>query len=49
MSRIKKTKSDFNYDDQGRAILGSAKDMAAWVKLGFEEQDKKKRPDGPWL
>lgn len=48
MSRIKKTKSDFNYDDQGRAILGSAKDMAAWVKLGFEEQDKKKRPDDPF-
>lgn len=49
MLRINKTKSDFNHDDQGCAILGSTRDMAAWVKLGFEEQDKKKRPDGPWL
>lgn len=42
------TKSDFNYDEQGRAILGSAKEMAAWVELGFEEQDKRKILDEPF-
>lgn len=45
---VKKTKSDFNYDDQGRAILGSAKEMADWVKLGFEEQAKKRNPFIPF-
>jgi len=42
MPHSKKTKSSFPHDDQGRAILGSAKEMAAWVKLGFEEQYKSK-------
>ena len=42
MPRSKKTKSSFPHDGQGRAILGSAKEMAAWVKLGFEEQYKSK-------
>jgi len=49
MPRRKKTKSDFPHDDQGRAILGSAKEMAAWVKLGFEEQDKRKSSDDPFF
>ena len=40
MLESKKTKSDFIYDDQGRAILGSAKEMVAWVELGFEEQEE---------
>jgi hypothetical protein len=40
MPRSKKTKSSFKRDEQGRVILGSAKEMAAWVKLGFEEQNK---------
>ena len=44
MKWSKITKSDFNYDDHGRAILGSAKEMAAWVKLGFAEQYKKRSP-----
>lgn len=42
------SKSHFSYDDQGRAILGSAKEMAAWVKLGFEEQKKKRNPLVPF-
>lgn len=45
MPRSKKTKSSFLHDDQGRAVLGSANEMAAWVKLGFQEQDKRKSPD----
>ena len=49
MLESKKTKSDFIYDDQGRAILGSAKEMAAWVELGFEEQDKRKILDAPFF
>ena len=44
MPRSKKTKSCFKRDEQGRVILGSAKEMAAWVKLGFEEQDKNRNP-----
>ncbi len=44
MKWSKITKSDFIYDDHGRAILGSAKEMAAWVKLGFAEQNKKRSP-----
>lgn len=44
----KKKKSDFNYDDQGRAILGSAREMTDWVKLGFEEQDKRRSQDIPF-
>jgi len=43
-----KTKSSFRRDEKGRAILGTAKDMAAWVKLGFEEQDKRKSTDDPF-
>lgn len=45
MPRRKKTKNSFNYDSQGRAILGSAKEIAEWVRLGFEEQNKSRRPD----
>ena len=45
MPIVKKTKASFKYDAQGRAILGSAKEMAEWVKLGFEEQNKGKTPD----
>lgn len=48
MSRTRITKSSFQRDDQGRTILGTAKDMAAWVKLGFEEQDERKSPDIPF-
>lgn len=44
MPRSKKTKSSFKRDEQGRVILGSAKEMAAWVKQGFEEQDKNRNP-----
>lgn len=44
MPRSKKTKSSFKRDEQGRVILGSAKEMAAWVKLGFEEQNKNRNP-----
>ena len=47
MPRTKKTKADFPQDDKGRAILGSAKEMATWVKLGFEEQKKRSSPDDP--
>lgn len=39
---MKKTKTSFKRDEKGRAILGSAKKMASWVKLGFEEQDKER-------
>lgn len=49
MPRSKKRKLDFPRDDQGRAILGSAKEMAAWVQLGFEEQDKRKSSDDPFF
>lgn len=45
MPRPKKTKDSFKRDEQGRAILGSAKEMAEWVKLGLEEQDKTKAPE----
>lgn len=45
MSRSKKTKDSFKRDEQNRAVLGSAKEMAEWVMLGFEEQDKSKTPD----
>ena len=41
-------RSDFKHDDEGRTILGSAKEMAAWVELGFEEQDKRKIHDEPF-
>lgn len=48
MPRTKKTKSDFPHDEQGRAILGTAKEMAAWVRLGFVEQDERKSLDDPF-
>ena len=48
MPRAKKTKASFAKDDHGRTILGTAKEMAAWVKAGFEEQDKRKSPDDPF-
>jgi len=46
--RSNKTKDSFKRDEQGRAILGSAKEMAEWVKLGFVEQDKRNTPDIPF-
>lgn len=48
MPRQKKTKDSFKRDEQGRTILGSAKEMAEWVKLGFEEQEKRKSQDIPF-
>lgn len=48
MPRVKKTKASFKYDSQGRAILGLAKEMATWVKIGFNEQDKRKSSDDPF-
>lgn len=48
MPRTNKTKTDFPHDEHGRAILGTAKEMAAWVKIGFEEQDERKSPDDPF-
>lgn len=48
MPRPKKTKDGFKRDEQGRAILGSAKEMAEWVKLGFEEQNKRRDTDIPF-
>lgn len=49
MPRSKKTKSNFTHDEQGRAILGTAKEMAAWVKMGFEEQKKRRGTDDIFL
>lgn len=48
MQRSKMTKSSFKRDDKGRTILGSAKEMAEWVKLGFKEQDSRNNPDIPF-
>lgn len=48
MPRSKRTKDSYKRDENGRVILGSAKEMADWVKLGFEEQDKRKSPDIPF-
>ena len=48
MRRSKNTKSSFHKDEQGRAILGSAKEMAEWVKLGFKEQEARRSPDTPF-
>ena len=48
MPRSKKSKDSFKRDEKGRAILGSAKEMAEWVKLGFKEQDARKDPDIPF-
>ena len=45
MSRTKRTKEDFIRDEKGRVILGTAKEMAAWVKLGFAEQDNRRNED----
>lgn len=47
-SRAKRTKEDFPRDEQGRVILGTAQEMAAWVRLGFVEQDKKRTSDDPF-
>jgi hypothetical protein len=44
----RKNKSSFKRDSQGRTILGSAKEMAEWVKLGFKEQDSNNSPDIPF-
>ena len=48
MPRSKNTKDFFKRDENGRVILGSAKEMAEWVKLGFEEQEAKNTPDIPF-
>lgn len=37
-----RTKSDFEKNKDGRTILGTAKDIAKWIELGFEEQEKEK-------
>lgn len=39
MLRPKNNKDGFKRDEKGRVILGSAKEMAEWVKLGFEKQN----------
>lgn len=49
MPRSKKTKAIFAKDDHGRTILGTAKEMAAWVKLGFEEQKKRRGTDDVFI
>lgn len=48
MPRSKKTKDGFKRDEEGRVVLGSAKEMAEWVKLGFKEQDARNTPDIPF-
>lgn len=48
MQSSKKSKAEFNRDDKGRAILGSAQEMADWVQLGFAEQDEHKNMDIPF-
>lgn len=48
MVAIKKSEHNFNYDGQGRVVLNSAKEIAAWVIKGFKEQDKRKSPDDPF-
>lgn len=42
------SKTSFKKDNKGRAVLGSAKEMAEWVNLGFEEQKRNRRPDIPF-
>lgn len=49
MSRSKKSKSSFRRDEDGRVVLGSAKEMAEWVKLGFAEQQKSRPEDKAFL
>lgn len=48
MPRSKRTKDSFKRDEKGRAILGSAKEMAEWVNLGFKEQDSRNSLDMPF-
>ena len=48
MPCLKKTKASFRRDEKNRAVLGSAKEMMEWVKLGFEEQDARNTPDIPF-
>ncbi len=43
MPKTKNTKESFKRDEHGRVILGTAKEMAVWVKLGFEEQGSIRR------
>ena len=43
-----KTKDGFKRDEQDRTILGSAKEMAEWVKLGFREQEVNRDQDIPF-
>lgn len=49
MPHHRKTKSSFEHDEEGRVILGSAKEMAEWVKLGFEEQKKRRGTEDAFL
>ena len=49
VERTKKTKADFLRNDQGLVVLGSAKEMAAWVELGLEEQNKREGPIHPFF
>lgn len=49
MSRSQKTKSSFRRDEDGRGVLGSAKEMSEWVKLGFAEQQKSRPEDEAFL
>lgn len=48
MPRSKKAKTNFKRDGKGRVVLGSAKEMAEWVKLGYKEQDARNTPDIPF-
>ena len=48
MPRSIRTKDSFKRDEKGRVVLGSAKEMAEWVKLGFKEQDARDTPDIPF-
>ena len=48
MPRSKKTKDSFKRDKEGRVVLGSAKEMAEWVKLGFKEQEARRSTDTPF-
>ena len=48
MPRSKKTKKSFKRDEKGRVVLGSAKEMAEWVNLGYKEQDARNTPDIPF-
>ena len=48
MSYLMKTKASFKRDEKDRAILGSAKEMMEWVRLGFKEQGARNAQDIPF-